>query len=190
MTKKPTKKKRAKRTVTRQVPPPAVKNPPGRDLYRPEYVPQIRKMAQMGWTHVEMASFLNVTDRTFRRWLVRHPEINEALLIPEEEANKRVALSLYQLAVGYEREEEEIKIVDGKVLRIKVIRYYPGNASAAIFWQKAKAGWTDNPDLRDPVKPPADDGPKEPTMRETDKQIARRIAHAFTLIEGDKGKAS
>jgi len=189
MTKKPTKKKRAKRTVTRQVPP--KRKGRGRPTdWRPEYVEQARKLADMGHTHLEIAQFFEVEDRTFRRWMHKYPELRAALLIPEEQANRQVVLSLYKMAVGYEREEEEIKVVEGKIVRVKVLRYYPPIPSANIFWNKAKGGLTDNPELRDPVKPPADDGPIEPTMRETDKQIARRIAHAFTLIEGDKGKAS
>lgn len=181
----PAKRPAKKRTPIRQVPPPK-KNKGGRDLYNPAYVQQVRKMAQMGWTHIEMASFLDVTDRTFRRWLLKYPELVEALSIPEEQANARVRLGLYQLATGFEREEEEIKVIEGKIVRVKVIRYYPPNASAAIFWQKAKAGWTDNPDMRDPLPQPPADGEPDATVNETDKQIARRLNHFLVIHQGGR----
>lgn len=150
----------------------------GSNLYIPEYAAQARKLAALGWTHIEIADFFDVSDRTFRRWMAKFPKLVEAMLIPEEEANKRVVLSLYQLATGYERDEEEIKIIKGKVVRVKVKRYYPANPSAAIFWAKAKVGLTDNPALREPPTP-LDDGAQAENQHETDKQIARRIAFAI-----------
>lgn len=179
MTKRPTKKASKKKTQPQ-------KKGPGRPSdWRPEYVEQCAKLAGLGLTHIQIADFLGITDRTFRRWMASKPELVEALRIPEKAANERVTLSLYQLATGYDRWEEEIKVVQGEIVRVKVLRHYPPNASAAIFWQKAKGGWTDNPDMQEPLPPPAD-GEADPTVNETDKQIARRLNHFLVIHQGGR----
>lgn len=177
MPRKPTKKAKA--------PAPAKRKGPGRPSdWKPEYVEQARKLAGMGHTHLEIARFFEVEDRTFRRWMHKYPELREALLIPEEQANRQVILSLYKQAVGYEREEEEIKVVKGKIVRMKVLRYYPPSTSAGIFWAKSKAGLRDDTpiDPSGPLDPnPGDEAPA--TEQEPPKQVARRIL--YLINKGD-----
>lgn len=177
LTKKPTKKAKA--------PPPAKRKGPGRPTdWKPEYVGQARKLAGMGHTHVEIARFLEVEDRTFRRWMHKYPELREALLIPEEQANRQVILSLYQQAVGYEREEEEIKVIKDQIVRVKVRKFYPPSTSAAIFWAKAKAGLRDDMPI-DPSGPlDPNPGDEAPTEQEPPKQVARRIL--YLINKGDQ----
>ena len=132
MTKRPAKKAAKKK----KAPPPAKKGPGRPSDWRPEYVEQSAKLAAMGLTHIAIADFLGVTDRTFRRWMASKPELVEALRIPEKAADDRVTLALFQLATGYDRWEEEIKVVNGEIVRVKVLRHYPPNASAGIFWKR------------------------------------------------------
>ncbi len=177
MTKKPTKKAKA--------PAPAKRKGPGRPSdWRPEIVAQCQKLAAKGWTRVEIAAFLDITYRTFARWCVAHPELEAALAIPEAEANKRVIFSLYQQSIGYEREEEEIKVINGEIVRVKVKKFYPPSTSAAVFWAKAKAGLRDDM-LIDPSGPldpnPGDEAPA--TEQEPPKQVARRIL--YLINKGD-----
>lgn len=179
MTKRPVKKKKP---APKKAPP--AKKGPGRPTdWRPEYVEQCAKLAAIGWTHVQISEFLGITDRTFRRWMASKPELMEALRIPEKAANDRVTLSLYQLATGYDRWEEEIKVVNGEIVRLKVLRHYPPNASAAIFWQKSRSGWSDNPELAPAPSP--EEPETQPIERESEKQIARRLA--FAILQGGKG---
>lgn len=118
---------------------------PGRPtLFRPGYVEQARKLSRIGATLHELGDFLGVDERTVRRWRHIHPDFDQAIVIGAEAANRRVEASLYQMAIGYEREEEEIKVIDGNIVRVKVKRFMPPNASAAIFWAKAKMGWRDD----------------------------------------------
>lgn len=185
MTKKPTKKPKPK--ARQEIP---KRKGPGRPSdWRPEVVEQSQKLAAKGWTRVEIADFLGITYRTFARWCLAHPELEAALAIPETEANKRVVFSLYQMAVGYEREEEEIKVVNGEIVRLKVIRYYPPVPSANIFWNKAKGGLRDDLpiDPSGPLDPnPGDEAPT--TEQEPPKQVARRIL--YLINKGDEENAA
>lgn len=171
---------------TRQAPPKSKGGADKQTLFKTEYIAQAAKLAAQGWTRMEISAFFDVSDRTFRRWCERHPELEKALLIPEEAANKRAIMSLFLQTVGYERDEEEIKVIEGKVVRVKIKRYYPPNASASIFWAKAKAGLRDNEPLTPPV--PADDGGTtiDETGNETDRQVARKFLY---LVEKEKRKA-
>lgn len=180
MTKKPTKKPKA---AARQETP--KRKGPGRPTdWKPEIVPQSQKLAARGWTREEIADFLGITSRTFRRWCISHPELDAALSIPEDKANARVIHSLYKQATGYEREEEDIRIVNGEIVRIKIKKFYPPSTSAAIFWAKAKAGLRDDMPI-DPSGPlDPNPGDEAPTEQEPPKQVARRIL--YLINKGDQ----
>jgi hypothetical protein len=112
-----------------------------------------------------------------------------ALAIPEDKANARVIHSLYKQATGYEREEEDIRVVNGEIVRIKVKKFYPPSTSAAIFWAKAKAGLRDDIpiDPSGPLDPnPGDEAPT--TEQEPPKQVARRIL--YLINKGDEENAA
>jgi len=157
-----------------------------RNSYKPEYVDQARKLMDMGCTHVEIAKFFGVAVETLRYWGSVRPEFREVLLIKETEANERVKVSLYHLAVGYWVDEEEIKVIEGEIKRVKIKKYYPPNVAAAIYWTKVKCGWRDNEEV---LTPPTEDGKTiegETLQAESKRQIARRIA--LTLHQGGKAQ--
>lgn len=145
-------------------------------LFKTEYIEQAGKLAICGWTILEIADFFGIRDFTFRKWMVKYPKLAAAMLINQEAANHRVELSLYQQAMGFERDEEEIKVIDGKVVRVKVRKFYPPNSSAAIYWTKVKMKWRDNAPLDDNPIGPQDDGATTIDQNsESDRQLARRL---------------
>jgi hypothetical protein len=154
------------------------------NLYRAEYAVQTAKLMAKGFLLSECAEFFEVSDRTFRRWMATHEDLFKATLIDQTQANARVELTAYQMAVGYERDEEEIKVIEGEVVRVKVRKYYPPNPASNIWWTKAKMGWRDD----DIAKPPGgEDGPMvegHGVQPESLRQTARRLA--FVLHKGGK----
>lgn len=103
--------------------------------FKPEYVEQAKKLAAvLGATDVEIAAFFGVSDRTIYRWKLEQPAFAKALSIGKVPANKRVERSLYQRAVGYSHESEEVFCTGGKVTRVKTIKHYPPDTSACIFY--------------------------------------------------------
>jgi hypothetical protein len=150
--------------------------------YRAEFVEQARKLAKLGAVTSEIAEFMEVDERTIRRWRHTHPEFDEALTVGAEAANNRVQTSLYNQAVGYWVDDEEIKVINGNIVRVKVRRFIPPNASAAIYWTKAKMGWSDRPEGDES----GDDTPPD-LAEKSPRDIARAILYALHM--GNKEEA-
>ena len=136
----------------------------------------IKKLAQHGFLANEIADILNVTRMTFWRWRATVPEVTAALAIGHESANDRVELSVYQMAIGYDREEEEIKVVNGAVVRVPVRKYYPPSPAAAAMWTRNKMAWGAD------IAPPSPMETTEPQQIEV-RHIARQVARLFHLAE-------
>jgi hypothetical protein len=170
------------------VPPPAPKSKGGADkqtLYRPEFDGIVSNLVRLtGSTISEIAEILNVSVATVYNWQARHNSFREALRMPEDVANHRVQLSWYNEAVGYFAEEEDIRIVEGKVLRLKKKVWQRASPAALIFWAKSKMGYSDReqpPAPPNPDEKPLIDG--EPNI-EPIRQTARRLG--FILHQGGK----
>jgi hypothetical protein len=160
------------------------KGSPNGSLYLKQYDQIAERMVKhTGATISEIAETLSVTVATIYNWQSRHPSFKAALSIGEETANNRVELSLYNQAVGYFVDEEDIKILNGEVLRVKVKRWIPPNPTAAIFWAKVKMKWSDQ--AVGDIPPPPDAGTiGEIGPVEVDRQMARRVL--LTLFKGGK----
>lgn len=171
---------KAKRPVKKARKPAAKKkgrSPKGRPSGLTEQkIATIKKLAQHGFLANEIADILNVTRMTFWRWRATVPEVTAALAIGHESANDRVELSVYQMAIGYDREEEEIKVVNGVVERIPVRKYYPPSPAAAAMWTRNKMAWGAD------IAPPSPMETTEPQQIEV-RQIARQVARLFHLAE-------
>lgn len=152
-------------------------------LYRVEFDGIVSNLVRLtGATISEIAEILNVSPATIYNWQSRHDSFRQALRMPEEIANHRVELSWYNEAVGYFSEEEDIRIVEGKVLRLKKKVWQRASPAALIFWAKAKMGFSDR---EQPPAPPNPDGEViDAETQESMKQIARRIG--FVLVQGGK----
>lgn len=112
--------------------------------FKPEYVAQAQKLASvLGAIDVEVAQFFGVSERTIDNWKIEHPAFAKALAVGKAVANKRVERSLYQRAIGYSHEAEEIFCKDGKITRARTIKHYPPDTAAAIFYlcNRDKDNW-------------------------------------------------
>jgi hypothetical protein len=149
-------------------------------VFKPEYVGIAAKCAAVGMTHVETADLLGIAERTFRNWLTQYPELRKAISIALTDANERVHLSLFQQAVGFERAEEEIKVINGEIVRVPVKKFYPPNGAVAVAWARQHMGWgMEAP----PV--PQDDGKEVEGV--SIRQVARQVA--YLLHQSAKGNA-
>lgn len=110
--------------------------------YRPEYAEQARKMCLLGYTDKELAFFFEVDERTINDWKEKHLEFSLSIKEGKDYADSHVAERLFQRAMGFEHDSEEIKVVsDGQGLgssieRIPIRKIYPPDTAAAIFWLK------------------------------------------------------
>lgn len=106
--------------------------------YRPEYAEQAFKLCLLGATDAELADFFDVAESTINKWKLDHTEFSEALKGGKQQADARVADSLYRRALGYEHEAVKI-VADAKTGSEHVVPYierYPPDTTAAIFWLK------------------------------------------------------
>lgn len=182
-------KPKKKRAPARQAPPKSKGGADKQTLYRPEYDDIVRNLVTInGSTISEIAEILSVSVATIYNWQARHPSFADAIKVPQTIANQRVELSHYNECVGYFVEEIETRVIDGKESTVKRKVWQRPNTTAIIWWEKVKGGWQPPETL--PAPPlGGDDGPQDTTIgRESEKQVARRIA--FALIQGDKGKVA
>lgn len=110
--------------------------------YRAEFNEQAEKLCKLGATDMELADFFQVDVATINRWKLAHPNFCESIKSGKTLADANVADRLYQRAMGFEHDSEEIKVVsDGmglgsSVERVPVKKIYPPDTAAAIFWLK------------------------------------------------------
>lgn len=104
--------------------------------FRPEYVEEARKQCEEGATDVELADYFNVSVRTLYRWKNNFPEFCQALKSGKAPTDERVERSLFERAVGYERDEVDIRVVNGEIVQTPIRKFYPPDTTAAIFWLK------------------------------------------------------
>lgn len=113
--------------------------------FDPEFVEQVRKLAQLGATDREIADFFEVSERTLNNWKAEYPEFVQSLKAGKETADDRVERSLYHRAIGYKHDAVKIFQVNGAALEVPYVEHFPPDTTAAIFWLKNRrpAEWRD-----------------------------------------------
>lgn len=113
--------------------------------YKPEYAAQAEKLCRLGATDAQLADFFEVSISTINLWKVEHATFSESVKLPKAEADEKVEQSLYKRAMGYEHDEVDIRVIDGKVVETPIRKFYPPDTAAMIFWLKnrKKAEWRD-----------------------------------------------
>lgn len=111
--------------------------PAGRPTdYKPEYADIAKERCLQGATDQELADEFGVSVRSIYRWKNEHPEFCHALKLGKELPDTRVERSLYERALGYERDEVDIRVVNGEIVQTPIRKFYPPDTTAAIFWLK------------------------------------------------------
>jgi hypothetical protein len=113
--------------------------------YKIEYAEQAVKLSEMGATDAQLADFFEVDVSSISLWKVKHPEFKMALTLGKDVADEGVERSLYQRAMGYEYDDVDIRVIEGKIVQTPIRRRVPPDTSAMIFWLKnrKKSEWRD-----------------------------------------------
>lgn len=138
---------------------PAVKQVNLDPAYKPRYDRMVFFLALLGLTEEQMGQVFNVQRLTVKRWREKHSSFNEAILKGKEEADARVAHSLYQAAIGYKCKKKtvltnRVKEYDkrGRVVKewtepliVETEEQLPPNVTAAVKWLQARQPdkWSD-----------------------------------------------
>lgn len=117
--------------------------------YREEYNEQARKLCLLGATDKELADFFEVSEVTINAWKNKHPEFLKSLKDGKLLADAEIANKLYHRAKGYQHEDVDIKVIDGHIVMTDLVKHYPPDTTAAIFWLKNRdpKRWRDKQDI-------------------------------------------
>ena len=104
--------------------------------FDPAMCEQVTKLCLLGATDEQLADFFEVCVATIYNWKLKHPEFVEAIREGKEDADAKVAKSLYQTAID-------------------------GNTTAQIFWLKNRRSkeWRDKQEINHQ----SEDGSMSPT---------------------------
>jgi hypothetical protein len=104
--------------------------------YKSDYAKQAAKLCALGATDADIADFFEVSRSTVNLWKIEFPEFSDALKTGKEPANERVKMSLYHRACGYSHPDVDIKVIEGQIVTTEIIKHYPPDTTACIFWLK------------------------------------------------------
>lgn len=131
---------------------PVAKKAGGRpSRYKPEFADQAKKLCKLGMIDKELAEFFGVSEQTLNAWKKAHPEFLESLKGGKALADAEVAAKLFHRATGYEHPDSDIKVINNKVVITPMVKHYPPDTTAAIFWLKNRQPkkWRDKPEGTD-----------------------------------------
>lgn len=128
------------------IPPKRIGRP---SLYRDEYPKRAYEYALLGATDAQICGFFGVAGSTFEDWKIRHPALPESLKNGRADADGKVAKSLYQRAIGYNRHTVKIFMHDGVPIHVPIVEHCPPETTAMIFWLKNRQPhlWRDRKEL-------------------------------------------
>lgn len=113
--------------------------------YNKIYCEQVEKLCKLGLIDTELAEYFGVSEKTLNTWKSRYPEFLQSIKRGKALADANVAEKLYQRATGYSHPDVDIKAYEGNIIETPVIKHYPPDTVAAIFWLKnrQKKNWRD-----------------------------------------------
>jgi len=110
---------------------------------------QAKQLCLLGATDKVLAKFFKVTRRTIENWKKSHPEFFHTIKDAKQEKDTNVERSLYERAMGYEHIETKVFFKDGEIFTHDVVKHYPPDPTALIFWLKNRqpAQWRDKHEI-------------------------------------------
>lgn len=104
--------------------------------YKAEFAKQAAKICALGATDSDLADFFEVSRSTINLWKIQYKGFSDALKVGKAPADERVKASLFHRATGYSHPDVDIKVIDGKVEITEIVKHYPPDTTACIFWLK------------------------------------------------------
>ena len=107
------------------------------------------RLSLLGHTDEQIAGVIGINTDTLNEWKKRHKTFSVSIKEGKEDADSKVAKSLYHRALGFAHEDTDIKMYEGKIIETKIIKQYPPDATSAIFWLKNRQpkGWRDKQEV-------------------------------------------
>jgi hypothetical protein len=125
-----------------------------------------RRFCLLGCTDADLGRSFGVDELTIQRWMDDYPSFRVAVKAGREDADARMAESLWHRGIGYSHKAEKITVLrvpvvttdeDGNAVRTEDIKEfrsvytenYPPDTASAIFWLKNRRRdlWRDAPQV-------------------------------------------
>lgn len=104
--------------------------------YKEEFNELAYNYCLLGATDAELGEFFDVDERTINNWKIDYPEFFQSIKKGKQIADAKVAQALFHRATGYSHEDVDIKVIEGEIVQTPLTKYYPPDATSAIFWLK------------------------------------------------------
>jgi hypothetical protein len=127
---------------------------------QPYHDDHAKRLALLGRTNSEMAQFFGISTQTMDLWISKYPSFVGAIKWAREEADHRVAMSLFDRAVGQATAKGFRQQVtkDGDVVTLEFEERHAPDTRAAEFWLMNR-----RPNEWKPRSPERDGKPQDPT---------------------------
>jgi hypothetical protein len=111
--------------------------------YKPEYDERAFNLALLGLNDVQMAAAFDICEATFNNWKKDQPTFLESLTRGKEDADAKVARSMYERALGVTIVEEAVT-KDGDIVKLR--KQLPSDTAAAKHWlaNRQRGRWSNN----------------------------------------------
>lgn len=118
--------------------------------YKPEYCKPAYGMALLGLKDTQIAAAFGVSEVTLNAWKNENPEFLKSLNDGKSLSDGDVAIGLFQRATGYSHPDVDIRVVGGEIVQTPIIKHYPPDTAACIFWLKNRQRelWRDKPEVK------------------------------------------
>jgi hypothetical protein len=118
-------------------------------VYKAEYAELAYNYCLLGATDEQLGGFLKVSEQTINNWKKSHKDFSLAIARAKEQADAVVAMSLYHRANGYSHPDVDIKMYEGQIIKTELIKHYPPDTNAAMFWLKNRQPkiWRDKQEI-------------------------------------------
>lgn len=106
--------------------------------YKKEYDEQAYKLCvEFGATDKDLAKFFDTTEQTINNWKAANPSFFESIKAGKDEFDtQNVEAALVQRAIGYSHKETKLFNINGQIVGEEVVKHYPPDSTAIIFWLK------------------------------------------------------
>ena len=106
-----------------------------------QFVFDVYRYALAGYGNNEIARLLNMNHQTMKKYIDENERVSEAVMVGREDAVANVSKALYDNAVGFYKEVEELKFNNktGQAEKVKVERYFKPDYNAQKFFLQSKA---------------------------------------------------
>jgi len=122
--------------------------------YKQEYAEWALKLSRLGAIDNQLAEAFDVSVSSINKWKLEHVEFKEALKKGKMLADAEVADKLFNRATGYSHADVDIKVIGGEIVQTELIKHYPPDTTAAIFWLKNRQPdkWREKKENDQPVE--------------------------------------